>query len=121
MKRLDLAQAKSEHPEYSVVWDAMAAAAPRMLYLGKYLDPRAVARKLRRQGSDAVLVVFALNALVRDGSLKQVYVIINPNTGEILSKEYPTPSDVPEEVFDFERRVSRDEFDVVPLYKSSDE
>lgn len=116
MPRFDLNAIQRKHPEYKGVWLAMRQPSARPVFFGKYVDPRPLVRRLHAEAGDPALVIQALDALVQEGLLRQVYVVVDPRTSQIVSDEYESPFDIPDELFDFDRKIAKDEGDIVPLY-----
>lgn len=116
MSSLDFHNFTTTHPEYAKIWEILAELYSDRLYHNRYIDPRAVIRRVRSEQIEATIVMRALDALVHDGVLQQFYVLINPRNDDWLSELVDSPQDIPDVVHDFEYRVETDDADIVPLY-----
>jgi hypothetical protein len=82
------------------------------------IDPRILSKDLF--DINPLWLAKALEALVEDGALEQVYMLASPSTGVLASGEYRDLNELPEgNVWDRSHYVNADDAEIVAVLKSA--
>jgi hypothetical protein len=115
-RNLDPGVLRSAQPDLAVVWEPLVSWISHHSS-SRYLDPRNLVQDLRN--IPVQKLNRAIDVLIDQGYLVQVYKLIDPGSHTLLSGEYPSPPAVPEKVRDRrDQWIDTDDLEIVPFLKA---